>query len=167
MLRISILLGMALAGIACLVLACDTATPAEEAAETSTPDTSAAIDTSCYHSCSAQTPGSYEISAACSECMRKNFADEGYQFPKYHDQPVRGFRIAQDELREILNDIGSDSTAQVYAMLAIRDSFDSRNNEVVPIPELVFVMSQTDSAGTNYTYYDFTKPCPDWCPDDM
>lgn len=131
----------------------------------------------CAKDCFWGAPGSLEIEKKCAKCVRENYANNQYKFPKYKNQEVKGFMIHHGELKQILDAVGNDSNATLYAMLSIRDSIvDEKTNKYIQIPDLVFVLKTLNSSNRNiadtilpmysYSYFDFTQPCPDWCPDD-
>ena len=107
--------------------------------------------------------GDYSISKACADCMRSNFVNNNYQIPQYNGSSIKGFDVATAELTEILNDIDPGNTAEVFTMLGVRANATSLTE-----PEVVFVLKETNTTtqAVTFTYYDFTRPCPTFCPDD-
>ncbi len=150
-----------------LVLACEHAD--------NTPDSvMAKIDKSkfkkCKTVCANRPPGKgFEISEACAKCMEKNFDDKGdlkgLQVMK--QEKTRGFRIEIAEIKQVLDSIEADGTAELYAMLAVRDTTIGKKDSLMP--ELVFQIVPTAKAtdaeiAAGSQYFDFTRPCPNWCP---
>ncbi|NUO03202.1 MAG: hypothetical protein HUU01_21540 [Saprospiraceae bacterium] len=72
---------------------------------------------------------------------------------------VYGYHLPRLELDSMLRYLGPDP--DVWAMLAIK--YDSRSQKFVP--ELVFAAEPNGASG-DWSYYDFTVPCPTSCPDD-
>ncbi len=71
---------------------------------------------------------------------------------------VNGFQIPRLELDSMLKYLGPDP--KVWAMLAIKYNAATQTF----VPELVFAAEP--AAGGSWSYYDFTTPCPNACPDD-
>ncbi len=71
---------------------------------------------------------------------------------------VYGFQLPRLELDSMLNYLGPDP--KVWAMLAIKYNATSQTF----VPELVFAAEP--NSGGSWSYYDFTAPCPNACPDD-
>lgn len=72
---------------------------------------------------------------------------------------VYGFHLPRLELDSMLRYLGPDPN--VWAMLAIK--YDTKTKAFVP--ELVFAAEPKDTV-TDWSYYDFTAPCPNACPED-
>ncbi len=70
---------------------------------------------------------------------------------------AKGFNIPFDDIQDLMDNVGDKS--QLFAMLAIEK--DSAGN---PYLSLIFQAPDT-SARKTIRYYDFTKPCPNNCPD--
>jgi hypothetical protein len=64
-----------------------------------------------------------------------------------------GAKIPVCEMKEILTKLGD--TPDVWAMMAMEDD------------ELTIIFQGKDQATDSYVYYDFTKPCPDKCPESI
>ncbi|MDZ4704831.1 MAG: hypothetical protein SH848_12925 [Saprospiraceae bacterium] len=71
---------------------------------------------------------------------------------------VYGFQIPRLELDSMLNYLGPDP--KVWAMLAIKYNATTQTF----VPELVF--AGEPNSGGSWSYYDFTAPCPNACPED-
>ena len=125
-------------------------------------------DGQCEEICKRRSKSSFKISKACAACIESNYKQADYRFPSLDGEKIRGFEVRQKELVEILNSIGKDSTARVFALLAIGDSISTSTQKTVQVPELVFVVEKIDNAtnGHTFSYYDFTRPCPNYCPDE-
>ncbi len=72
---------------------------------------------------------------------------------------VYGFHIPRLELDSMLNYLGPNPN--VWAMLAVK--YDNTQNAFVP--ELVFA-AEPNNTKADFSYYDFTAPCPTSCPQD-
>lgn len=72
---------------------------------------------------------------------------------------VYGFHLPRLELDSMLRYLGPDPN--VWAMLAIKYDPTSRKY----VPELVFA-AEPNGPSVDWSYYDFTTPCPNACPDD-
>jgi hypothetical protein len=70
---------------------------------------------------------------------------------------VKGFHVPFDDIRQLMDNIGNKE--QLFAMLAIEK--DRAGN---PHLALIFQAPDTSKAQT-IRFYDFTKPCPNNCPD--
>jgi hypothetical protein len=70
---------------------------------------------------------------------------------------AKGFNIPFDDIQDLMDNVGDKS--QLFAMLAIEK--DSAGN---PYLSLIFQAPDTSKKQT-IRYYDFTKPCPNNCPD--
>ena len=123
----------------------------------------------CMDACAAakQPKKPFEISKECAECMELNYTGDkmaGLQVMK--KQGTRGFNIRVAELRELLKEIDEDNPAELFAMLAIRDTMDGKKE--VLMPELVFQVvketKQNEKLVTSSTYFDFVRSCPTFCP---
>jgi hypothetical protein len=96
--------------------------------------------------------GVFDRPKACYDCMVANYATNGYVFPKTPDgKDYKGFLIQHGELQEMLEAIG-DTTATVHAMMGIMGEGKD--------PHLVFAVKSEGA----FSYYDFTTPCPNYCP---
>lgn len=62
-----------------------------------------------------------------------------------------GARIPVCEMKEILEKIGDEP--ETWAMMAMEDG------------ELTIIFQGKKEGTSEYVYYDFTRPCPDKCPD--
>jgi len=71
---------------------------------------------------------------------------------------VYGFHVPRLELDSMLAYLGPDPN--VWAMLAIK--YDSASQTFVP--ELVFAAEPAGGKKEPWSYYDFTTPCPTYCP---
>ena len=123
----------------------------------------------CEVYCKRDEKSPFSISEKCAECIQENYRNHDYSFPEFAGKKVRGFEVQQKELKDILNAIGPDTTARVFALLAIGDSLTHESQAHVQVPELVFVVEKIDNStkGQSFTYYDFTRPCPNYCPDEQ
>ncbi len=72
---------------------------------------------------------------------------------------VYGFHLPRLELDSMLRYLGPDPN--VWAMLAIK--YDTKTRAFVP--ELVFA-AEPNGPQADWSYYDFTAPCPNACPED-
>ena len=72
---------------------------------------------------------------------------------------VYGFHLPRLELDSMLRYLGPDPN--VWAMLAIK--YDTKTRAFVP--ELVFA-AEPNATEADWSYYDFTAPCPNACPED-
>ncbi len=72
---------------------------------------------------------------------------------------VYGYQLPRLELDSMLQYLGPDP--KVWAMIAIK--YDSASQMFVP--ELVFA-AEPNAKIKDWSYYDFTAPCPTSCPDD-
>lgn len=118
-----------------------------------------------YKTCNCPTKPTknYEISADCANCMRDNFALNNYQLPKGTAGPIKGFKVAYKELQEIVGD-GSD--IEVFTMMGIRATDNGSGGQDIEAD--IFHQVQTagrDGAAATSVYYDFTQPCPNYCPE--
>lgn len=73
-----------------------------------------------------------------------NSADEGAIIPY-------GAKLKRCELQEMLDTYGEDG--EVWAMLGMKDG------------ELEIVFQGKETETSPYKYFDFTTPCPRWCPE--
>lgn len=69
---------------------------------------------------------------------------------------VNGFHVPYDDIQSLVNNIGDEN--QLFAMLAVET--DSLGN---PHFALIFQAPDTTKEHT-IQYYDFTRPCPNYCP---
>lgn len=69
---------------------------------------------------------------------------------------VKGFHVPFDDINSLVHNIGDKS--QLFAMLAVET--DEKGN---PRFALIFQAPDTSKQKT-IQYYDFTKPCPNNCP---
>lgn len=130
---------------------------------------------------------SFLVTAKCYNCAAKNYQRSETPF-KVNGTRIDGFRVDPVELIQMLEAILSpidtlfpdskkhkiDSilrTRELYAMLTIRDSLviikNSKKIEPLtkPVAHLIFV-TQKDTTGNKLKseFFDFTAPCPDFCP---
>lgn len=115
----------------------------------------------CYNNCLPDTIP-YKITSNCGECMISKFKTNGISV--FSSKKIKGFKIEQQELTQILSEIETNKNIELYAMLALRNS-DANNEDYEP--ELVFQLQEKNQDGIviENLYYDFTKPCPNACPD--
>ncbi len=151
-----------------LVLACNN----EPSAEESSPDVFT-FDKKCMALCDkSKQPGKYEISKDCADCMKDNYKKkdkkkkmEGLKLMARDS--ILGFNIQVAELQEMLDTLKAHGGGNVYAMLAVRDTMEGKKEKLVP--ELVFQVEPNANQnkvadGGGSQYFDFTRPCPDYCP---
>lgn len=105
------------------------------------------------------TPGNYH-------CMVDNYNKNGNHFSAFDDgKKVRGFKIDHIELNQMLSVMKDPANAEVFIMMGIE--LDERGKEV---PHAVFVVKDDTAEGNETggkdktTYFDFSAPCPDYCP---
>lgn len=113
---------------------------------------------SCADVCPAENPGNYEISKECYDCITGNFKSNAYQFTPYLGQSAKGFKISEAELSELLLQMRENEDASLYAMMGMKVTDSCGEGEAEP--ELTFVVKD----GGEFTYFDFTTPCPNFCP---
>jgi len=129
----------------------------------------------CSKSCDFFNQRSSEISAKCAKCMERNFKVNSYRFPRRspRSDDTRGFAIWPSEVRQLNDTIISDSIAgketKVYGMLGIYfgpNPQDSSKNDT--FAHQIFTLERIDTTtrtnDTTYLYYDFVRPCPNYCP---
>ena len=73
---------------------------------------------------------------------------------------AKGFHVPYSDLTRILANISD--TSQLFAMLAIQ--YDSTQKPPAPYISIIFQAPDKTPART-VRYYDFTRPCPQLCPD--
>lgn len=160
-----------------LVLACE-----NEISETDDGSNTIAFNKACMELCAKnRQPGMYEITKDCADCMKKNYRKEDKNkqmegLKLMQKKGIRGFNIQVAELQEMLDTLKAHGGGNVYAMLAVRDTIviEEKKRKEKLIPELVFQMDfapmknkvdgDDNDAGSGNQYFDFTRPCPDWCP---
>ncbi len=147
----------------CFILSCTKSKP-----DAHTEDHEIQAKTSCPsppNKCPPLKGTSFQISEECAFHMKCKYEQSGYKFPRVLNnrnplEEATGFLIDHGELAKILSNMNPNNTNSVYVMLGITD-----NNE----PDVFFVQ-QSVKPGTvkaDYKYYDFTSPCPTWCPQNM
>jgi hypothetical protein len=76
---------------------------------------------------------------------------------------VRGFHIPRNEMQAILDSLGKmpnrGANTVLWGMLAIKT--DPKTGQL----ESNFIFQATDTATKNSIYFDFTRPCPTYCPE--
>ncbi len=143
--------------ICCFVLSCDRENPVSQDNSSCTPPTD---------NCAPLPRDPFQISPQCAFYMKCQYQENSYEFPKVNTpgglKNVTGFLIDHGELITMLNQLGATNTTDsIFVMLGI-----NKNN----IADVFFVaQSQSPSkpSTTTYSYYDFTSPCPTWCPENM
>jgi hypothetical protein len=75
---------------------------------------------------------------------------------------VQGFQIPTGEFQEMLKDLGPNP--QVWAMLAIAVDSTSKQTYLDLIFKAKSKKTGENPADGGYEYYDFTDPCPPFCP---
>lgn len=123
----------------------------------------------------------YIISKECYECLTGNYKSNGSKFSKYLD-PIskdgpgivtvdapRGFHVPHGELREMLDNIQSPETAEIYIMLGLETEADKVPHAIFLVKDRVVgdsLAEGTAARGREIVLpYDFTTPCPNYCPD--
>ena len=148
--------------------ACNTPTETEEGAYEAIQASFTSQEGRCEEICARRSKSSFAITKECAACIEGNYQKSGYRFPSLDGKKIRGFEVQQRELMDILKTIGPDTTARVFALLAIGDSISTNTKDTILVPELVFVVEKIDNStkGNSFSYFDFTRPCPNYCPDE-
>lgn len=107
----------------------------------------------CKALCGASNPNSFEVGSECYECLVDNFEANDHQFPEVGGEALKGFNIDAMEIKEIYEGINDFKKAKVHVMMGLMK--DNSN------PHAIFVVKE----GEEFTFYDFTNPCPTYCPD--
>ncbi len=103
--------------------------------------------------CPAQSPGNSEISKACAKQMLDDFESLVQNQP--NKQFVLGFQTNHGDIVALRNDPDISNADTIYAMIG----YNSR----IASFELIFAIETPVNSG-QYRYFDFTKPCPIYCP---
>lgn len=109
--------------------------------------------------------GEFQLEPACAQQDFQNWSSMSASMktklpPAEQPYLVLGFHIPRFELDSMLAELGPG--ADVWAGLAIRYDEDLKKN----ITTVVFAGKPAQpaaAAGTNWAYYDFSRPCPDFC----
>ena len=150
-------LGIGLVGLTvCLIYACQPK-PAEDAAAPMMSTFEPVNATTCRD-------GEFQLDPACAQQDMTNWANARTsmltKLPA-NEQPylVLGFHIPRYELDSMLTELGDG--VDVWAALAIKyDSIQKKN-----VTTVIFAAKPeaTAAAGQEWSYYDFSQPCPDLC----
>jgi len=110
----------------------------------------------------------YEIDRVCAEQSIHAYAEyietvktvlDTAHFTGNEEKLIRGTKLGRDEIQEIANLLNADSTAIPYIMLAFKE--DSSG----VYADMIFTIESGDgSRREDYRYFDFTQPCPTYCP---
>lgn len=114
--------------------------------------------------CPASPTSNYEITEECAQCMRDNFKANNYQFYAAPSGSIEGFLVAHTELTEILKDLNADNKAKVYSMMGIKATADGSGGQNIVSDIYHQVQTPDGVGGYSSVYYDFTQPCPNFCP---
>lgn len=122
--------------------------------------------------CSKARGGSFdeEINPACAETSIDAYMEyitsvkvalDDPSFPGKEDKLIRGVRVNREDMIQALS--LRDSThddEEIYIMMAMKTD----ESEVV-YTDFIFTVQTGQGDTATYKYYDFTQPCPNYCPD--
>ncbi|MEO1437319.1 MAG: hypothetical protein AAFV80_17385 [Bacteroidota bacterium] len=132
----------------------------------------------CFQNCGQNESGTqYEISEACANCWMTNFARNDYQFNEVPGtggelEPVLGVSIPLGDFEEVIAKVdelkGNGYIVESFGMFGL----EVANDTDTPEPKLIFQVQGSMAGGNNAVdeetlvnfYYDFTSPCPTYCP---
>ena len=107
-----------------------------------------------------------EMTAICAEAMINKYEEKTQNiksdYPLNRDIDsllIRGVAIHRHEMRRILHIVEKDSllySDSIYIMLAVHNS---------GYAGMIFTVEKTVPAPGYNRYFNFTRPCPDACPD--
>ncbi len=110
----------------------------------------------------------YEIDRACAETAIDAYEDylktvksvlDSASFIGNEEKLIRGVKISRDEIQELANLLKADTTVEPYLMLALK------GDSVGVYADMIFTLQTGDGDdNTDYRYFDFTQPCPTYCP---
>jgi hypothetical protein len=96
--------------------------------------------------------------------------DSPKAFPDKDDMLNYGVQVEYDLLLEVLTNIKYRCEDKLYFMNAIRPkkTKDGKHIEEELVTETIIVIESKDKAGNiQHMYFDFTRPCPNGCPDNL
>lgn len=160
--------------LACLGLTLSFCTQIEEplknGAEQASPEI---VFQDCSDACKYADRKTFEISKECADCMMANYKANGFKFNLLNDPSsdvLRGFGLEAYEVLEIALKIEKNPGAQVFSMLGIYHGTGIQPNpkDTITKPEMIMVVNYPSKGGADDEeddYYNFTQPCPNFCPE--
>ncbi|MFT4665349.1 MAG: hypothetical protein ACI8YQ_004558 [Polaribacter sp.] len=112
--------------------------------------------------------GSYEIDAVCAEISILAY-DQYIKTVKAildsvnsggnEEKLIRGAKVGREEIQQLADLLEADSTAVPYIMLAFKE------DSLGVYTDMIFTIQSGDGSNDgDYKYFDFTQPCPTYCP---
>ena len=122
----------------------------------------------------------YKITETCANCLVNNFKRNGYRFPQAETDTgqanVKGFIMQDPEIRafsDIVEQISKDTSLEaktnIYGIFGIYHGQLSENSRtIITTPHQIFlvetILERPDTLPLVLGYYNFIRPCPDFCP---
>ncbi|WP_298425250.1 hypothetical protein [uncultured Kordia sp.] len=131
-------------------------------------------DLSCPHEHEPHKIGSTEATKGLTEY--KDYIDRVKEtldkkapeaFPDKEDKLNYGSEVDFDLLLEVLAHRKFVCSDKLFLMNTIRPKLDENRKPIEgePVTEIMFVLESKDhKENPTYTYFDFTRPCPNGCP---